>query len=108
MKRAFIGEKKQERRFPLMLGKILWASDDSRDSNEVLKYIESLNSKFNVDVIGLYVIPDYPDRKIEGLTTEQSEQFIRAIFAYLKTVKPIKNKVPDPIPLVEKKMATEH
>ena len=57
-----------------MISKILWASDGSRDSNEALKYIEPLNSKFNIDVIGLYVIPDYPDRKIGGeFTTEQNE-----------------------------------
>ena len=61
-----------------MISKILWASDGSRDSNEALKYIEPLNIKFNIDVISLYVIPDYPDRKIGGgLYTEQDEGFIK-------------------------------
>lgn len=61
-----------------MINKILWASDDSGDSNEILKYVELFDSKFNVEILGLYVIPDYPEKKIGGeLTTEQSDRFIK-------------------------------
>lgn len=39
---------------------------------------------------------------------ELSDEDLKAIFAYLRTLKPVKNKVPEPIPLVEGQLSTEH
>jgi nucleotide-binding universal stress UspA family protein len=42
-----------------MIGKILWASDGSKDSIQTLRYAELLTKRFKSEILGLFVIPDY-------------------------------------------------
>lgn len=57
-----------------MIEKILWATDGSEDSLEALKYVELFARRLNAGVVGLCVIPDYPE-VVEGFSSEEKERF---------------------------------
>jgi len=61
-----------------MLKKILWATDGSKDSEETLKYVELLARKYRSEIVGLYVIPDYPERRAaDQFSSEEKAKFLR-------------------------------
>ncbi|GBD39860.1 hypothetical protein HRbin37_02146 [bacterium HR37] len=57
-----------------MIQKILWATDGSEDSLEALRYVELFARRLNAGVVGLCVIPDYPE-VVEGFSSEEKKRF---------------------------------
>ncbi|HSE84537.1 MAG TPA: universal stress protein [Thermodesulfobacteriota bacterium] len=61
-----------------MIKKILWATDGSKDSDETLRYVEILAGKYKSEIVGLYVIPDYPERRVaDQFSSEDKTRFLK-------------------------------
>lgn len=61
-----------------MIKKILWATDGSKDSDETLKYVDLLARKYKSEIVGLYVIPDYPERRVaDQFSSEEKNRFLK-------------------------------
>jgi nucleotide-binding universal stress UspA family protein len=63
----------------MMIDKILWASDGSKDSIEALKYAELLAKRFKAEISGLFVIPDYSEKVAGKLPSDENNELIKWI-----------------------------
>ncbi len=59
----------------VMIGKILWACDGSKDSIQTLRYVELLAKRFKALILGLFVIPDYYN-VAEKIPSDEKDKFI--------------------------------
>ena len=63
----------------MLIDKILWASDGSKDSTEALKYAELLSKQFKAEIVGLFVIPDYTKSVLSQFSSEDRDKFSKWI-----------------------------
>ncbi|HWP90905.1 MAG TPA: universal stress protein [Thermodesulfobacteriota bacterium] len=63
----------------MLIDKILWASDGSKDSTEALKYAQLWSKQFKAEIVGLFVIPDYTKSVLSQFSSEDRDKFSKWI-----------------------------
>jgi hypothetical protein len=56
----------------MLINKILWASDGSKDSTETLRCAELLSNKSEAEIVGLFVIPDHTKSGLSQFSSEDA------------------------------------
>ena len=56
----------------MLINKIVWASDGSKDSTETLTCAELLSNKSEAEIVGFIVIPDYTKSGLSQFSSEDA------------------------------------